>query len=120
TGRRLALDGHTSAGKTGTTNDNKDSWFVGYSYYYTTATWIGYDMPQTIPGTVLMAPIGMWKRFMDDIHQGLEPVGFTRAQYQRTQFQSTPSEEQEQEQQQEQLQEQQLEQQQEQLQGQQE
>lgn len=85
TGAGYAMASMPSAGKTGTTNDNKDSWFVGYSHYYTTATWIGYDMPQTIPGTVLMAPIGMWKRYMDDIHQGLEPVGFTQAQYQRTQ-----------------------------------
>ena len=83
TGAGYAMSAMPSAGKTGTTNDNKDSWFVGYSHYYTTATWIGYDMPQTIPGTVLMAPIGMWKRFMDDIHQGLEPVEFTKGQYQR-------------------------------------
>ena len=32
------------AGKTGTTNSNKDAWFCGYSQYYTTAIWMGYDI----------------------------------------------------------------------------
>ena len=81
TGAGYSLANMPSAGKTGTTNDNRDSWFVGYTHYYTTATWVGYDLPQTIPGTVLMAPIGMWKSFMEDIHQGLEPVEFRKAQY---------------------------------------
>nr|MCR5691234.1 transglycosylase domain-containing protein [Eubacterium sp.] len=38
------------AGKTGTTNSNKDAWFCGFSDYYTTAVWIGYDTPRTMPG----------------------------------------------------------------------
>lgn len=34
------------AGKTGTTNDNKDAWFCGVSPYYSIAVWVGYDIPE--------------------------------------------------------------------------
>lgn len=81
TGKGYALSTHPCAGKTGTTNDDKDSWFAGYTHYYTTVAWIGYDMPQVIPGTVLNAPIEMWKNFMEDIHTGLEPVEFPQPIY---------------------------------------
>ncbi|MBE6014303.1 MAG: glycosyl transferase [Lachnospiraceae bacterium] len=81
TGKGFALSSMASAGKTGTTNEDKDSWFVGYTHYYTTATWVGYDMPQVLPGTVLNSPIKMWKNYMEEIHQGLEPVNFTPPLY---------------------------------------
>ena len=46
TGRGLELDnGMPAAGKTGTTNSSKDTWFCGYTRYYTTAVWVGYDIP---------------------------------------------------------------------------
>ncbi|MCR5468102.1 MAG: transglycosylase domain-containing protein, partial [Lachnospiraceae bacterium] len=48
TGKDVNLEGITCAGKTGTTNDNKDGWFVGYTGYYTTAVWVGYDMPREL------------------------------------------------------------------------
>ncbi len=81
TARGYALSGMPCAGKTGTTNDNKDSWFVGYTHYYTTATWVGYDMPQTLPGTAVTAPLNMWRNYMTQIHQGLEPVDLTPPMY---------------------------------------
>ena len=37
-----------SVGKTGTSSDNRDYWFVGMTPYYVTATWYGYDTPKTI------------------------------------------------------------------------
>ncbi|MCY0870302.1 MAG: transglycosylase domain-containing protein [Firmicutes bacterium] len=37
------------AGKTGTTDDNRDAWFVGYTSRYTLAIWLGYDLPRTGP-----------------------------------------------------------------------
>ena len=52
----LLLDGMPCAGKTGTTNENKDGWFVGYTRYYTTSVWVGYDMPketQWVVGCIL-------------------------------------------------------------------
>ena len=77
TGKGLALSDMPSAGKTGTSNDQKDGWFVGYTRYYTTSVWVGYDMPRkmeqlmgsTYPGTI-------WKTFMETIHEGLEPMDF--------------------------------------------
>ena len=35
-------------GKTGTTNDSKDTWYVGYSNKYVIGVWVGYDQPETI------------------------------------------------------------------------
>lgn len=62
-----------SAGKTGTTNDNKDGWFCGYTPYYTTAVWVGYDQPRSIPDLWGSSyPARIWKQYMSQIHEGLE------------------------------------------------
>lgn len=73
TGKGLGLGDMPSAGKTGTTNEKKDGWFVGYTKYYTTGVWVGYDYPQsmsdlygnTYPGRI-------WNMYMMQIHEGLE------------------------------------------------
>ncbi|MHB8961504.1 MAG: transglycosylase domain-containing protein, partial [Candidatus Limnocylindrales bacterium] len=46
-GARLA-GGREAAGKTGTSQDNKDAWFVGYTPQLSTAVWLGYAQPKTI------------------------------------------------------------------------
>jgi penicillin-binding protein 1A len=77
TGKGLTLTNMTSAGKTGTTNNNKDGWFVGYTPYYTTGVWVGYDLPKSLnnlygskhPGTI-------WKTYMNEIHKNLENEEF--------------------------------------------
>lgn len=77
TGRRIKPDGIICAGKTGTTTDQKDGWFVGYSNYYTTGIWVGYDLPKTMEdlrGNTY--PGYIWKSFMSSIHEGLAPVDF--------------------------------------------
>ncbi len=55
-----------AAGKTGTTNDYHDAWFVGFTPRLATGVWIGYDQPRTIIGggyaSVLAVPV--WGRFM--------------------------------------------------------
>ncbi len=49
TGRRaLALGRSDLAGKTGTTNESKDSWFSGYNADYMTTVWVGFDQPESL------------------------------------------------------------------------
>lgn len=76
TGRGLSLaNGQLAAGKTGTTNSNKDTWFCGYTKYYTTAVWVGYDTPRPMPGVFGATYAGsIWKNIMDSIHVGFEPM----------------------------------------------
>ena len=77
TGKGLKLKGIPCAGKTGTTNDQKDGWFVGYTRYYTTGVWVGYDMPQKLTGLAGSTyPGKIWQTFMEEIHQNLPPMEF--------------------------------------------
>jgi membrane peptidoglycan carboxypeptidase len=77
TGKKHKLEGMPCAGKTGTTNQNKDGWFVGFTRYYTTSVWVGCDMPKaveelkgsTYPGTI-------WNTFMTQLHEGFAPMDF--------------------------------------------
>ena len=75
TGEQETPDGLTVfSGKTGTTNSSKDTWFCGYTRYYTTAIWVGYDIPRNMPGIYGATYAGrIWKSVMDQIHEGLEP-----------------------------------------------
>jgi len=68
-----------TAGKTGTTNDNIDKWFVGFTPYYVAATWYGYDNT-TEPIEVASAEQGLakkiWTAVMNGIHEGLPAKDF--------------------------------------------
>ncbi len=78
TGVKLQLENSVSAGKTGTTNDIKDGWFVGYTPYYTTAVWVGYDMPKALDNLAGNTYPGyIWQTFMDALHEGLPESDFT-------------------------------------------
>jgi penicillin-binding protein 1A len=61
-----------AAGKTGTTNDYRDAWFVGYTPRIVTGVWVGYDMPQTIisNGYAAELAVPIWARFMKTATQG--------------------------------------------------
>lgn len=77
TGRGLALSNMPCAGKTGTTNDNKDGWFVGYTRYYTTSVWVGYDLPKKLDGlSGSTFPGSIWKTFMEKVHEDLQVQEF--------------------------------------------
>lgn len=75
TGRGLSLSGGMpAAGKTGTTNSSKDTWFCGYTRYYTAAIWVGYDIPRAMPGIFGSTYAGrIWKKTMDELHAGKDP-----------------------------------------------
>ncbi|MBP5159894.1 MAG: transglycosylase domain-containing protein [Lachnospiraceae bacterium] len=77
TARKIKVDGQIAAGKTGTTNDQKDGWFVGYTRYYTTAVWVGYDYPKKLDGLMGNTyPAYIWQDYMNSIHKGLKAVDF--------------------------------------------
>ncbi len=73
----LGLGAMPSAGKTGTTNENKDGWFAGYSPYYTTSIWVGYDSPRWLKGLTGSAyPAEIWNTYMKEIHTDLPIKNF--------------------------------------------
>jgi len=73
TARRAALDGIPTAGKTGTTNNYRDAWFVGYTGNFTCAVWYGnddYSPTNRMTGGSL--PAQTWHDIMVAAHQGVE------------------------------------------------
>lgn len=70
TARGQGIKGQHAAGKTGTTSDNKDRWFVGYTPYYTAAVWVGYERNAKI-NTSGNPAIGLWSKVMTQLHDGL-------------------------------------------------
>jgi 1A family penicillin-binding protein len=68
-----------AAGKTGTTNDYRDAWFVGFTPHLVTGVWIGYDMPRTIiaNGYAGELAVPLWGRFMAAATRSDKPDSFT-------------------------------------------
>ncbi|HEX2926071.1 MAG TPA: PBP1A family penicillin-binding protein [Ruminiclostridium sp.] len=69
-----------TAGKTGTTNDFVDKWFVGYTPYYVGATWYGYNYNKTLKKSEYSQALKIWNKVMDRIHAKLEPKDFPQPQ----------------------------------------
>jgi penicillin-binding protein 1A len=71
--------GRPAAGKTGTTSDYKDTWFVGFSPSIATGVYVGYDLPKTIfsgaSGGKTAGPI--WRKYMVAAHAGRPVEDFT-------------------------------------------
>jgi penicillin-binding protein 1A len=75
TGRRAALSGRDVAGKTGTSQDYRDAWFIGYSAQLVAGVWAGNDdnaPTKRVTGGNL--PAGIWKDVMEPAHAGLDPM----------------------------------------------
>ena len=75
TGGGASIGGFPVAGKTGTTSDNRDAWFCGFTPHYVAATWIGNDMNQSLPkGSTLAAHL--WGKVMAKAHSKLPSKSF--------------------------------------------
>lgn len=73
--RSAYFSGVAVAGKTGTSGNNRDRYFCGFTPYYVAACWTGYDMPEVMHFYGNPA-LDIWKKIMQPIHEGLEYRGF--------------------------------------------
>lgn len=77
TGGSALFAGQNIAGKTGTTSDNYDRWFAGYTPYYTGVVWTGYPYNMPITGTNGVNPAAaLWREVMTIVHEDLEKKDF--------------------------------------------
>ena len=80
TGARARGLGFTlpAAGKTGTTNDFNDAWFIGFTPSLVAGVWVGFDQPHTIlpNGFAADVAVPVWANFMKVATKGDKPVGF--------------------------------------------
>ena len=84
TGKRAKLDDRPVAGKTGTTDDYRNAWFVGYTPELSTAVWVGFSEEQVSmrpPATPIKVfggtyPAEIWHQFMAGALSGRQPVAF--------------------------------------------
>ena len=76
TAHKADLAGWPAAGKTGTSQDFRDAWFVGYTAQLVTSVWLGNDdntpMKKVTGGGL---PVEIWSRFMRDAHRGVPVAG---------------------------------------------
>ena len=78
TGTNARIEGMEVAGKTGTTDDDYDRWFVGYTPYYTAAVWTGYDRASRIQ-SITNPACNLWQQVMEQVSEGEESIPFTEA-----------------------------------------
>jgi penicillin-binding protein 1A len=72
TARKAELPGWQAAGKTGTSQDWRDAWFLGYTSYLVAGVWLGNDdssPTKKVSGGNL--PVEIWSRFMKAAHEGV-------------------------------------------------
>lgn len=75
TGHGAKLGARQAGGKTGTSQDYRDAWFVGFTTQMTTGVWLGNDdnsSMRKITGGLL--PVDIWKSYMRSAHKGLKTV----------------------------------------------
>ena len=91
TGARASLGQRDAMGKTGTTNDWRDAWFVGYTAQLTVGVWVGNDaynpMDKVTGGTI---PAEIWRGFMIAAHQNL-PLRALEGAYPAITYASEPA-----------------------------
>ncbi len=76
TAHKADLAGWPAAGKTGTSQDFRDAWFIGYTAHLVTSVWLGNDdntpMKKVTGGGL---PVEIWSRYMRDVHRGVPVAG---------------------------------------------
>jgi len=81
TGRKAELPGWMAAGKTGTSQDFRDAWFIGYTANLVTGVWLGNDdNSPTKKATGGGLPVDVWTRFMRVAHQGVPVASLPNSQ----------------------------------------
>lgn len=70
---RAKLNNMVVGGKTGTTQNQADIWFVGFTPYYATGVWIGNDSPKITLSQSSGTAAKLWQHIMTKAHEGLEP-----------------------------------------------
>lgn len=74
TAKPAKLANMATAGKTGTTQEQEDIWFVGFTPYYVMGTWIGNDAPAIKLQSGSLAASEFWNVVAEEIHADLEPI----------------------------------------------
>ncbi|MFQ3457746.1 penicillin-binding protein 1A [Bradyrhizobium sp. UFLA01-814] len=81
TARKAEIPGWTAAGKTGTSQDYRDAWFIGYTAKLVTGVWLGNDdNSPTKKATGGGLPVEVWTRFMKAAHQGVPVAAIPNSQ----------------------------------------
>jgi penicillin-binding protein 1A len=81
TARKAELPGWMAAGKTGTSQDFRDAWFIGYTANLVTGVWLGNDdNSPTKKATGGGLPVEVWTRFMKVAHQGMPVAALPNSQ----------------------------------------
>ena len=78
TGTAVNFGNMAIAGKTGTTSQDRDVWFAGFTPYYTCATWIGYDNNYLLNTTEKALAKKLWRAVMSRVHENLPNEQFTK------------------------------------------
>ena len=80
TTRPYGISGYPTMAKSGTTTDDHDRWFIGGTPYYVSAVWYGYDTQKEITGVYLNPSGNIFKKVMDEIHEGLPSKDFPKSE----------------------------------------
>src|SRR5882762_6538334 len=81
TARKAEIPGWMAAGKTGTSQDFRDAWFIGYTANLVTGVWLGNDdNSPTRKATGGGLPVEVWTRFMRSAHHGVAVAALPRSQ----------------------------------------
>lgn len=76
TGTNARFAGMSIAGKTGTTSDERDVWFAGFTPYYTATCWVGFDNNEVMNSKEQRAVQVMFSKVMSRVHEDLTDPGF--------------------------------------------